>query len=357
MVNVLVTGVSGGGVGRQCIKALRLGKHKYQIITCDTNPLSLGLHHPSCDKNYLVPSSLEKSYISTLLAISVKEKIQVIIPGSEAELLVISQNKQVFINNNILVLANTKSVIETCLNKKLTIQTLHRLGFKTPKSYIPKNYKDTRKNIHFPVVVKPFTCSGGSRGVFLAQNQKELKFFIEYLSKQGSKVIVQEYVGDANNEYTVGVLHSLKGQLLGSFALKRIVKGALSIKSENRDYNNPNISYVISTGISQGEANDFPDIRKQCEKIAKALNSKGPLNIQCRIVNNEIYVFEINPRFSGTSSMRALCGFNEPETLIDLHILGKKPKVMNYKSGFILRDLDNLFISPNKIKQIEKLDV
>ncbi len=61
-----------------------------------------------------------------------------------------------------------------------------------------------------------------------------------------------------------------------------------------------------------------------CEKVASALGSTGPLNIQCRKDGEDIYVFEINPRFSGTTSMRALCGYNEPETLIRKHLLKEK---------------------------------
>lgn len=47
-----------------------------------------------------------------------------------------------------------------------------------------------------------------------------------------------------------------------------------------------------------------------------SINSKGPLNIQCRMVDNELYVFEINPRFSGTSPFRTLFGFNEADILV-----------------------------------------
>jgi carbamoyl-phosphate synthase large subunit len=54
--------------------------------------------------------------------------------------------------------------------------------------------------------------------------------------------------------------------------------------------------------------------------MANALGSVGPLNIQGRLDNGEFVAFEINPRFSGTTPMRAMAGFNEPELLIDWYL-------------------------------------
>ena len=349
-IPILVTGVSGGGVGRQCIKALKLGQKQYRIIGTDISSLSLGLY--SVDQAYLVPKVSDSGYVQALLDICKKEKAKIVIPGSEAELLVISKKRDKFIKEGILPLINNHRVISICLDKWQTFQFLEKQGFKIPQSYIPKDSRDIKKGLKYPVVIKPYVGGGGSRGVFIAQNPKELKFFIDYLFKQDVSVIVQEYIGSPEEEYTVGVLHSLDGQLLGSFALKRLVKGALSIKQAIKDYRK-DATYTISTGISQGTADDFPEIRAFCEKVANTLGSTGPLNIQCRKDGQDIYIFEINPRFSGTTSMRALCGYNEPETLVRKHLLKDKIDKMSYKPGVILRDLENKYISFSKIKKIQ----
>jgi len=320
------------------------------MIGTDISPLSLGLY--AVDKAYLVPKVSDPSYILILLDICKKEKAKILIPGSEAELLVISEKRTEFEREGILPLVNNHQVISTCLDKWQTFLFLKKQGFKIPQTYIPKDKSDIRKGLKFPVVAKPYIGSGGSRGVFIAQNPKELRFFIEYLIKQDVSVIIQEYIGSPEEEYTVGVLHSLKGQFLGSFALKRLVKGALSIKQAVKDYRK-DATYTISTGISQGTADDYPEIRAFCEKVASALGSTGPLNIQCRKDGEDIYVFEINPRFSGTTSMRALCGYNEPETLIRKHLLKEKIEKMSYKPGVILRDLENKYISFSKIQKIQ----
>ena len=92
-----------------------------------------------------------------------------------------------------------------------------------------------------------------------------------------------------------------------------------------------NKNAAISTGYSQGffvkdrEAQDF------CEKLASDLGSMGPLNIQLRKSKGKIYVFEIHPRFSGTTPCRADVGFNEPDILLRNHLLGHKFGRLDYQ--------------------------
>jgi carbamoyl-phosphate synthase large subunit len=57
-------------------------------------------------------------------------------------------------------------------------------------------------------------------------------------------------------------------------------------------------------------------------------------------------IFEINPRFSGTSSIRAMLGFNEPDLLIRKHLLGETlPERPTYRYGTVLRGLREIEVS------------
>ena len=351
-IPVLITGVAGGVIGRQVMKALELAKNNYKIITCDINPNSLGLY--LANNSYLVPKVTDKKYLNTIFKICKKENIQVVIPGSEQEMEKLCLLQKKFKSKGILLLTNSPEVIKICQNKWLTNKFLEKNGFNFPKSYLPKNKNDTNV-LPFPVIIKPVSGGSGSKGVFIAQDSSELSFFIEYLFKQGSKAIVQEYIGSPDEEYTIGVLHSLEGEHLGTFVLKRIVKLGLSTKSSVRDYYNSQV-YTISSGISQGIVNDYPEISTFALKLAKLIKSKGPLNIQCRKEKNKIFVFEINPRFSGTTSIRALCNYNEPDILIRKHLLKEKIKKIKIKKGIVLRDLENYFIPSLKYESLIKYE-
>src|SRR5436309_9121945 len=75
-------------------------------------------------------------------------------------------------------------------------------------------------------------------------------------------------------------------------------------------------NYSLSTGYSQGFCVKDDLFRCECEGLALAIGARGPMNIQCRVSGGRVFVFEVHPRFSGTSSFRSDVGFNEADVLI-----------------------------------------
>jgi carbamoyl-phosphate synthase large subunit len=57
------------------------------------------------------------------------------------------------------------------------------------------------------------------------------------------------------------------------------------------------------------------------------------LNLQLRVHDGEIYVFEIHPRFSGTTPIRAGAGFNEPDVLLRHHLCGESFGRLGYREN------------------------
>lgn len=346
-MNVLVTGVGGGGHGEQILKALRLSSRNYTIIGTDMSPVSKGLM--DVDIPYLLPPANDPSYIDKLIILCKKHDIKAVFHGSEPELKVMSRNRGRITAEGIFLPINPANVIDTCMDKYRTVQFLIENGFKFPVS-VRITQKSDLENIDFlPVVLKPSVGSGGSANIMLAQTREELQVFGQYLLTMYNEFIVQEYVGTPDNEFTVGVLSSMDGELINSIAVKRMILTSLSnrIKAPNRSGRKElgNV-LAISSGVSQGEIGVFREVTEACEKIAGRLGSTGAINIQCRVVDGEVYVFEINPRFSGTTSLRAIVGYNEPDILIRKHILGEEIKpFFKYKTGYILRGLEETYIN------------
>ena len=339
-IPVVITGVGGGGVGEQVMKSLRLYGDRYRIIGTDMTKFSIGLYR--ADTMYLLPPAKDEDYIDKLLEICDKEKAQVLVPGSEPELRAISKERRRFMRQGILLLVNEQKVIDKCMDKWETHLWLKKHGFKSPESYRP-DPADTLGVFGFgaelPAVVKPATGGGGSFNCYMAQDREELAFFINYTLKQGIVPLAQKYMGTPDSEYTVGVLTDMvNGELIGSIALRREVTSGLSNRMRIPDRKG-GATLVVSSGISQGEFRDYPQIRQECERIALTLGSCGPLNIQCRAVNGEVYVFEINPRLSGTTYLRALAGRNEADVLIRRHLRGDITPVAKYTEGMALRGL------------------
>lgn len=345
-ISVLITGTGGGGVGRQILKALKLAKYPYRIIAADALPVSLGFY--DSDSHYQIPPASEKNYLKKVLEICEKENIKVLIPGSEPELKKISENRKVFKQNNIIPFINDTRIIKLCMDKWETYKFLKENNLGTPISYLIEKQDQLTQVKNFPVVIKPARGSGGSINAFIAQNKEELYFFATFILKQNLVPIVQEYVGTTDEEYTVGVLTTFKGKLIGSIAVKRQILSGLSnkVKIKNRYKNKIKENILaLSSGVSQGYIDDYPDVRKHAEKVALKIGSRGPINIQCRKTTKGILVFEINPRFSGTTSIRALVGYNEPDLLIRHELLGQAIKQpIKFRKGLVMRGLIEKYI-------------
>src|SRR5260370_24160687 len=194
----------------------------------------------------------------------------------------------------------------------------------------------------FPLILKPARDSGGSRNVFIAQEEDELLFFARYLLRNTDAVLIQEYVGTPEDEYTVGILSGLDGELLGSIALHRFIGDALSTRltvPNRTGRNDLGNKLVVSSGFSHGTIQDFSEVRKKCEEMATALGSRGPLNIQCQVCGGALVPLEFNPRFSGSTSIRALADFNEPDLLIRRELLGGECPPLQFNKAVSLRSL------------------
>ncbi|MGV8059405.1 MAG: ATP-grasp domain-containing protein [Smithellaceae bacterium] len=346
-ISVLITGVGGGGNGEQILKALRMAEKNYEIIGCDISQYSKGLKY--VDIPYIVPRPNDPRYLETIIEICRKHAVKALIPGSEPELLFLSRNREKLLAEKIFLPVNPESVIETCMNKSKTFEFFEKNNFLFPETKLLQTLDDARTWNIFPAILKPSVGSGGSSHTYIAQNKDDLTMLSKYMLEGNIclEIIIQEYVGTPESEYTVGVLFDMDGNFINSIAVKRDLSLALSrrISLPNRTEHKkfgPNL--VISSGISQGEIGHFPEVTSKCEEIAAKLGTCGPTNIQCRLYKGDVYVFEINPRFSGTTSLRAMVGYNEPDVLIRKHLLGEniQPR-FPYKSGIIVRGLDETY--------------
>lgn len=328
-LNILVTGVGGGSIGEQIIKTLRNGTLKYNLFSADsrsdTIAKSIG------DSFFLLPKASDESYIPSLVECCKKNDIKIIIPGSEPELIVIASNIDFLQSQNIYSPINSIDLIRLCSDKFQFDNFLKQYNFSICESHLLGPNFDYDKLENYPYVLKPVSGSG-SKNVFVIQNKFELESIVSYLGIDNI-FFIQEYVGSATEEYTVGILATPSRNYVNHIILKRDISFGLSVKQvvENRTTKlSLGEKLVISSGISQGTFVESPLIDILVKKVVEILKPTSSINLQCRIFNGDVYIFEINPRFSGTSNLRALVGFNEPEYLIkeylslELPYLGKE---------------------------------
>ena len=340
-INVLVTAIGGFSHGEQILKAL-LAAPGDRYIVHGADARGFCPQFSTVETAHKLPFASDPSYLDALLSLCKRLDVKVLFHGSEPELKVMSENREMFTQEGILIPINPPEVIDRCMDKVKTNRFLLEKGFHAPAFHQITGMDVVDVVDRFPVIVKPSIGGGGSANVFVAQSRDELAAIFRLVEGQGS-LMVQEYVGRPEDEFTIGVLHDLDGTFINSIAVRRDLSSSLNVRISvvnrtNRTDLGPKL--VVSSGISHGEIGKYPEVTGQCEAMAKAIGAAGPVNIQARFVDGVVMVFEINPRFSGTTSMRAMVGFNEPDLLIRRHLLGEKlePR-FNYGEGMILRSL------------------
>lgn len=347
---VMVTAVGGGGNGEQLVKALRQSDLDYTIVGTDVTRHSKGLYE--VDHSYLVPPANHPDYLDEITAICGNHGVRALFHGSEPELKRLSAARSTFDDLGIFLPMNLPSVVDLCMDKLRCSEQLAEQGFSVPRWRRVRAMQDLAGLDLLPAVLKPSVGGGGSNNLFLAQTEAEAITFAEYLLSIYPEFIIQEYVGTPESEFTVGVLHTMDGEFVNSIAIRRHLGTAISTRirvsnTSGREELGPTL--VVSSGYSHGDIGRFPEVTEVCERIAKHLDARGAINIQCRLVGDEVYVFEINPRFSGTTSLRALVGYNEPDLLVRHHVLGEPIQTgFPYREGTILRGLSEVYVAPER---------
>lgn len=338
-IPVMIAGIGGASLGTEILKSL-LATDSYLVYGCDISPLAFGHYQQGFVQTFLVD---ENRYVESIKEICEDQKIQALIPGGEAPLNLLVPRAAEFERLGIHLVANSTEIVATCSNKRLFSERMQQLGLPMPKTVAVTDADDIGE-IPIPCVIKPATGTGGSSMVVLASSLDEARMYVRYLLKNSHTAVIQEYIPEDEGEYTIGVLSLPNGQVAGTVVMKRLFNAKLSVLAKTR-------TGLISSGYSQGLIDEFPEIREQAERIAAALGSVGPLNVQGRMRDGVLLPFEINPRFSASTYLRALAGFNEIDVYLRALLRGEVPAPVRISPGYYLRSLSEVRVEKSEVKR------
>lgn len=309
-MKVLVTG-AGALIGQGIIRSLRRSQLKTHIVAVDPSPLAAGLYWS--DSRHLVPMAVDPSYVERLSEIMHREKPDALLIGTDTELPILARNQQLLQDQHgTRVLVSPTNVVQIADDKHATYSFLREHGFDYPDTCLPEEVDDLVARVGFPLVVKP-RHGARSVGVHVVNDERTLR--ARLVEGAGDDLVVQECVGTPEQEYTAGVLH-FDGTTHATIVMRR----------DLRDGN----TYRAFTDT-------YEDLNQQIRVIADALHPYGPANLQFRLARDRVHVFEINARFSGTTPLRALAGFNEVELCLRHLVLGEKIEPPTVAAMSILR--------------------
>ncbi|NRF90518.1 ATP-grasp domain-containing protein [Paenibacillus frigoriresistens] len=237
------------------------------------------------DKHFIVPRVTDPNYIPKLLQICQKEKIDIIIPLIDTELVIFSENQHVFEEIGVKLLVSSKKLNEIACDKTMSYKFFQDRNIPTPK--VLSDDEINNKQYQFPLLIKPLDGSS-SVGVTKINNEKELFFFKDYIPN----AMVQEFV--TGTEYTVDVMVDFDGNI------KTVV---------------PRLRLETRAGeVSKGVTKKDNDIITAVQQVVKSLPGPvGCITLQCfKKENGEITFIEINPRFGGGIPLSIEAGANFP---------------------------------------------
>lgn len=335
---ILVAGIGGASLGTEILKSLMASGRGYRVLGCDVSPYAFGHYGGDCEKTFTLPLA---SFADDVLELCATHGVGVVIPGGEAALATLSGVSAELARHGVHLAANHPEVVALCSDKDRMFQRLAELGIPIPRSVVVGEGGDL-SNLPYPCIIKPATGSGGSRLTYLAAGESEASAFIAHLIAEHRVPVVQEYLPLDEGEFTIGVLTLPDGAPAGSIALRRIFDSKLSVSAETE-------AGLISSGYSQGFVDDFPEVRSQAEAIAAALGSRGPFNVQGRLRDGRLLPFEINPRFSASTYLRTLCGFNEIDRYLQWVLHGARPGPVDIRPGYCLRSFTEVHVPETEL--------
>lgn len=284
MVNTSLLLTGAGGVALPFL-IQHLKEKGYRVLAADMDPTAAGLF--LADKGFVIPKANDKNFLSSIRRICSEENVKIIIPLVDEELLSVSDLEQ----EGVLPLIPRKQFIELCLDKYNLIQSLKRVNIPFPETHLAC---DGPGGMHFPCIVKPRT-GRGSREVEILQSEKSLEIWRKKIQNPQENYILQQYI--EGTEYTVSVVAWRDGRVQVVVPKKILSKRG-----------------VTKLAITQHNQ----EIENYCTQIQKKLHADGPFNVQlrCEANSGSPLLFEINPRYSTTTSLTIHAGAEEIHGLI-----------------------------------------
>ena len=279
------------------------------------------------DKQYVVPKLTDPTYIDVVMDICKKENIKAITTFIDPEIEVLSNNRELFLENGILPLCPSAASAHLCFDKYKMFEYLTERGVRTVLTY---NSLETFKegldngNISFPVFIKPISGSG-SVGAQRVNTMEELTV----LFNEGKfDYIIQELMTDGDCDADVYV-DCISHKPVAAFSKKKI-ETRIGGASKTISFKDPKLFSFI-------------------EEVCAVLELNGPCDMDFFYKNGDYYLSEINPRFGGAYLHAYGAGVNFINLIMNnIDGIENKSQIGEYEEGVLMLMYDDVVIAHEK---------
>ena len=257
----------------------------YEAIMVNCNPETVSTDFDMANKLYFEPVYWE--HLWEIIELEKPEGVIVQLGGQTALKLAKKLTEK-----GVKIIGTSFDSMDIAEDRGRFSDRLKELGIPFPKygtAYNTDDAIEVAKEVGYPVLVRPSYVLGGQR-MRIVINEEELEKSVLSLLKHlpGNKILIDHFLDRCQEAEIDAIFDGENFHVMG--VMEHIEPAGIHSGDSNAVLPAFNLSQMIVTTMEY-----------YSEKIARALNIKGLINIQFAIKDGQVFVIEANPRASRTT--------------------------------------------------------
>ncbi|MBQ7032888.1 MAG: carbamoyl-phosphate synthase large subunit [Clostridia bacterium] len=260
-----------------------LQKMGYDVVIVNNNPETVSTDYDTADRLYFEPLSPE----DVMHIINIEKPIGVVVAFGGQTAIKLTN----FLDNaGIPILGTSADGIDMAEDRERFDALLEKFGIRRPRGLGVRTMEEAleaAKSLGYPVLLRPSYVIGG-QNMTISRGDEQTRRYMKAILSTGieNPVLVDKYM--PGTELEVDVISDGEDVLIPGI-MEHIERAGVHSGDSIAVYPPYNLSDKL-----------LDKICRSAEKLALALGTKGLVNIQYLVYQNELYVIEVNPRASRT---------------------------------------------------------
>lgn len=297
-----------------CVWALK--EHGYDVVIVNNNPETVSTDFDTADRLYFEPLTNED--VMNIIRVEKPVGVVVAFGGQTAIKLTKYLSK-----NGVKILGTPPDSIDAAEDRERFDELLEELNIKRPEGFTVMTCEEALEianKIGYPVLMRPSYVLGG-QNMIIAFNDEDIKEYMAIILDQGieNPVLIDKYL--------MGIELEIDAICDGEDIL---IPGIMEHIERTGIHSGDSIAVYPAWNVSDKLIDRVVDCSR---RLAISLKTKGLVNIQYLIYEDELYVIEVNPRSSRTIPYISKVTGVPMVDLATKAMLGEKLRDMGYGVG------------------------